>query len=121
MGTHPPLRHPIRESPARQRAERREESVIGGRESGVAPLCACPGSGCHWARTVPGDIAIARGVQRPASGTIDAAAEIFSLIGADYPSTVVLAVIGVGLLILLGGATWRCSLVLRRSVLSDRF
>ena len=52
--------------------------------------------------TVPGDIPIARAVQRPTSGTIDAVAEDFSLIGADYPSTVVLAVIGVGVLILIG-------------------
>jgi membrane-associated phospholipid phosphatase len=52
--------------------------------------------------TVPGDIAIARAVQRPASGTIDAVAEIFSLIGADYPSTVILGVIGVGLLVIVG-------------------
>jgi len=51
---------------------------------------------------VPGDIAIARAVQRPASGTIDAVAQIFSLIGANYPSTVILGVIGVGLLILVG-------------------
>ena len=52
--------------------------------------------------TVSGDIAIARAVQRPASGTIDAVAQIFSLIGANYPSTVILGVIGVGLLILVG-------------------
>jgi undecaprenyl-diphosphatase len=52
--------------------------------------------------TVPGDIAIARAVQRPASGTIDVVAGVISLIGADYPSTVVLAVIGVGLLTFLG-------------------
>jgi undecaprenyl-diphosphatase len=52
--------------------------------------------------TVPGDIAIARAVQRPTSGTIDYVAEVVSLIGADFPSMVVLALIGVGLLILLG-------------------
>jgi undecaprenyl-diphosphatase len=52
--------------------------------------------------TVPGDIAIARAVQRPTSGGIDLAAEVVSLIGADFPSMVVLTLIGVGLLILLG-------------------
>jgi len=52
--------------------------------------------------TLPGDIAIARAVQRPNSGTIDTVAEVASLIGADFPSMVVLAIIGVGLLILLG-------------------
>jgi undecaprenyl-diphosphatase len=62
---------------------------------GLAVVAAGPG-------TVPGDIAIAQAVQRPNSGTIDAVAEVFSLIGADYPSTAVLAVIGVGLLILIG-------------------
>ena len=62
---------------------------------GLALAAAGPG-------TVPGDIAIARTVQRPTSGTIDAAAEVISLIGADYPSTLVLAAIGVGLLIFSG-------------------
>ena len=51
---------------------------------------------------VPGDIAIARVVQRPGSATIDDIAGVISLIGADYPSTVVLAVVGIGLLTLLG-------------------
>jgi membrane-associated phospholipid phosphatase len=48
--------------------------------------------------TVPGDIAIARAVQRPASATIDAIAGGISQIGADFPAMIVLAVIGVGLL-----------------------
>ncbi len=52
--------------------------------------------------TVAGDIAIARAVQRPTSGTIDAVAEVISLIGADFPSMLVLALIGVGLLAVLG-------------------
>jgi undecaprenyl-diphosphatase len=52
--------------------------------------------------TVPGDIAIARAVQRPTSGLIDAVAEAISLIGADFPSMIVLASIGVGLLTVLG-------------------
>jgi undecaprenyl-diphosphatase len=52
--------------------------------------------------TVPGDIAIARAVQGPTSGTIDSAAGAVSLIGDDFPSMVVLALIGVGLLIRLG-------------------
>jgi undecaprenyl-diphosphatase len=51
---------------------------------------------------LPGDIAIARVVQRPTSGTIDGAAEIFSMVGADFPSMAVLALIGFGSLILLG-------------------
>jgi undecaprenyl-diphosphatase len=52
--------------------------------------------------TLPGDIAIARAVQRPASGRIDAIADVISLIGAEFPSTTILAAIGVGLLILIG-------------------
>ena len=52
--------------------------------------------------TVPGDIAIASAVQRPTSATIDTAAELISLIGADFPSMIVIAVIGVGLLTFLG-------------------
>ena len=52
--------------------------------------------------TLPSDIAIARAVQWPASGTIDTAARVLSLIGADIPSTLVLALIGVALLILAG-------------------
>jgi undecaprenyl-diphosphatase len=52
--------------------------------------------------TVPGDIAIARAVQRPTSGTIDAVAGVISLVGADFPSMIVLAVIGVSLLAFLG-------------------
>jgi membrane-associated phospholipid phosphatase len=53
-------------------------------------------------RTVPGDIAIARAVQRPTSGAIDRAAEVVSLVGDDFPSMVVLALFAVGALILLG-------------------
>jgi membrane-associated phospholipid phosphatase len=52
--------------------------------------------------TVPGDIAIAHAVQRPGSVTIDDIAAVISLIGADYPSTVVLTVVGIGLLTFLG-------------------
>jgi undecaprenyl-diphosphatase len=52
--------------------------------------------------TLPGDIAIARAVQRPTSGTIDAVAGVISLIGADFTSMIVLAVIGVGVLAFLG-------------------
>jgi undecaprenyl-diphosphatase len=61
----------------------------------LAAVAAGPG-------TVPGDIAIARAVQQPSSGTIDAVAGAISLIGADFPSMIVLAVIGVGLLAFLG-------------------
>ena len=52
--------------------------------------------------TLPGDIAIARAVQQPPSATIDRAASSFSLIGADFPSAAVIAVIGIGLLTVLG-------------------
>ena len=62
---------------------------------GLAVVAAGPG-------TVPGDIAIARAVQWPTSGTVDVVAEVVSLIGDDFPSMVVLALIGVGLLFLLG-------------------
>jgi undecaprenyl-diphosphatase len=51
---------------------------------------------------VPGDIVIARAVQRPVSPEIDSIARVASLVGSDYPSTVLLALIGVGLLIVLG-------------------
>lgn len=61
----------------------------------LAVIAAGPG-------TVPGDIEIARAVQRPSSGAIDAIAGVISLIGADFPSMIVLAVIGVGLLTFLG-------------------
>jgi undecaprenyl-diphosphatase len=62
---------------------------------GLAVVAAGPG-------TVPGDVGIARAVQRPPSGTIDTMASVASLIGADFPSATVIAVIGVGLLIFLG-------------------
>jgi undecaprenyl-diphosphatase len=52
--------------------------------------------------TLPGDIAIARAVQQPISAELDAIAKAASLIGADFPAMVVLAVIGVALLTLLG-------------------
>ncbi len=51
---------------------------------------------------MPGDIAIARAVQRPASEEIDAVAKSASLVGDDFPAMVVFAVIGVGVLIALG-------------------
>lgn len=52
--------------------------------------------------TVPGDIAVARAIQQPPSATIDRAASVASLIGADFPSAVVIAVIGIVLLIIIG-------------------
>jgi membrane-associated phospholipid phosphatase len=51
---------------------------------------------------LPGDIAIAHAVQRPPSATIDRAASFASEIGADFASAAVIAVIGTGLLIILG-------------------
>jgi undecaprenyl-diphosphatase len=51
---------------------------------------------------LPGDIAIARVVQRPPSATIDGAASVASQIGADFPSAAVIAVIGIVLLLILG-------------------
>jgi membrane-associated phospholipid phosphatase len=51
---------------------------------------------------VPGDINIARAIQRPASAEIDAVARLASLVGDDFPAMVVLALIGVGTLIYLG-------------------
>ncbi|MGH2615742.1 MAG: phosphatase PAP2 family protein, partial [Thermomicrobiales bacterium] len=51
------------------------------------------------AGTVPGDIALARAIQQPASPEIDAVARIASLIGDDFPAMVILALIGVALLI----------------------
>jgi undecaprenyl-diphosphatase len=52
--------------------------------------------------TVPGDVAAARALQLPVSAEIDAIAGGASLIGDDYPSMVVLALIGVVLLYRLG-------------------
>jgi undecaprenyl-diphosphatase len=51
---------------------------------------------------VPGDIAIARAVQRPASGEIDAIAGFLSLVGDDFPAMVGLGLIGVVILIAVG-------------------
>jgi undecaprenyl-diphosphatase len=62
---------------------------------GLAVVAAGPG-------TVPGDVAIARTVQRPGHLGIDRIAIFASLVGSDFPSMVVLALTGVGLLILLG-------------------
>ena len=52
--------------------------------------------------TVPGDVAIASAVQRPASAELDAIARLASLIGDDVPAMVVLALIGVVLLAYVG-------------------
>ena len=43
---------------------------------------------------VPGDTAIARAVQRPASGEIDAVARFVSLVGDDFPAMVALGLVG---------------------------
>jgi membrane-associated phospholipid phosphatase len=51
---------------------------------------------------VPGDVAIARAVQRPTSGAIDFAAQVLGLIGADFPSMIVLTLVVVGVLIFIG-------------------
>jgi hypothetical protein len=50
---------------------------------------------------VPGDVAIARAVQRPVSPEIDTIARFASLVGNDFPSMVALALIGIFLLICL--------------------
>jgi undecaprenyl-diphosphatase len=52
--------------------------------------------------TVPGDVAIARAIQRLPSEEIDAVAKVASLIGDDFPAMVVLAMIGVGVLTAVG-------------------
>lgn len=51
---------------------------------------------------VPGDIAIARAVQRPASVEIDALSKFASLVGDDFPSMVGLGLVGVVMLIAVG-------------------
>jgi undecaprenyl-diphosphatase len=51
---------------------------------------------------VPGDIAIARLVQRPASAEIDALARIASLVGDDFPAMVGLGLVGVAVLVAVG-------------------
>lgn len=48
--------------------------------------------------TAPGDVAIARAIQQPVSAEIDTAARAMSFVGDDFPATVILALIGVGLL-----------------------
>ena len=48
--------------------------------------------------TVPGDTAIARALQLPVSPEIDAIARFASMVGDDFPSMVILALIGVALL-----------------------
>ena len=48
---------------------------------------------------VPGDVAIARAVQRPVSPEIDTIARFASLVGNDFPSMVALALIGIFMLI----------------------
>jgi undecaprenyl-diphosphatase len=50
---------------------------------------------------VPGDVAIARTVQRPVSREIDIIARFASLVGNDFPSMVALALIGIFILICL--------------------
>jgi hypothetical protein len=85
MSTYPPLSRLLRESPALKRGPKGR--VRHWRIAGLvmllctlalAVVAAGPG-------TEPGDITMARAVQRPTSGMIDAVAEVFSLIGADYP------------------------------------
>ncbi|MDQ3225231.1 MAG: phosphatase PAP2 family protein [Chloroflexota bacterium] len=49
--------------------------------------------------TVPGDVEIARLVQRPVSPTLDTLARQMSIIGDDFPGMVVLALLGVVILI----------------------
>jgi membrane-associated phospholipid phosphatase len=51
---------------------------------------------------VPGDIAVARAVQRPASAEIDAVARFVSLVGDDFPAMVGLGLVGVVMLIAVG-------------------
>jgi undecaprenyl-diphosphatase len=51
---------------------------------------------------VPGDIAIARAVQRPGSTGIDALARFASLVGDDFPAMVGLGFVGVVILIAVG-------------------
>jgi membrane-associated phospholipid phosphatase len=51
---------------------------------------------------VPGDIAIARAVQRPASAEIDGLASIASLVGDDFPAMVALGLVGVVILAAVG-------------------
>jgi membrane-associated phospholipid phosphatase len=65
--------------------------------AGIALSVIAAGNG-----TVPGDIAIARVIQLPASEEIDAVARLASLVGDDFPAMMVFAVIGVGGLIAMG-------------------
>jgi undecaprenyl-diphosphatase len=51
---------------------------------------------------VPGDVAIARAVQRPASEEIDAVAGFLSLVGDDFPAMVGLGLVGIVILIAVG-------------------
>jgi membrane-associated phospholipid phosphatase len=51
---------------------------------------------------VPGDIAIARAVQQPASGEIDALARLASLVGDDFPAMVGIGLIGITIMTAVG-------------------
>ena len=51
---------------------------------------------------VPGDIAIARAIQQPPSPRLDAAARVVSDIGDEFPAMALMALGGVGLLVLRG-------------------
>jgi membrane-associated phospholipid phosphatase len=81
-----------------------ERGVAGWLMAGLAMLLAALGLTVVAAGdgTVRGDIAIARAIQQPASGEIDAIARFASLIGDDFPAMVVLAVIVVVLLVYRG-------------------
>ena len=52
--------------------------------------------------TVPGDIAMARTVQRPVSGEIDALARFASFVGDDFPAMVALGLVGIMILTAVG-------------------
>lgn len=56
------------------------------------------------AGTAPGDIAIARAMQRPPSEQLDAAAHIISDVGDEFPAMALMALVGVALLLRHG---WR--------------
>ena len=51
---------------------------------------------------VPGDIAVARAVQRPVSAELDAMARFASLLGGDFPALVALGLAGVVVLVAVG-------------------
>lgn len=89
---------------AKHRSPRNAGMLMGWLIAGLLLLLAAIGLaiGAAGDGIVPGDVAIARAVQKPASEEMDAIASFASRVGDDFPAMVVLAIIGVVLLTSIG-------------------